>query len=243
MSQIYDVLKRDAAIVFVGGFDSQKYTPEWLHHFDIINEQDFENSELKVLSIHECFTKLEWCSIHVLPASKEESKLVITLTDAGSFQLFVDLVHSIIELNDVSVFTALGINFSHQITHESTTEWNDWGHRLLPPSEWTKAFTDDESKHSGMRAISMSIDSLLEPIEIVEDRKMVLTIQIVPVLQPIKVEKKGDNITDISLNYHFPINKKNGPLIAHETIDKYLEILNQEVDDRVDNLVVGDKDE
>lgn len=243
MSQAYKILNRDISIVLIGGFNTLKYTPDWLFKLNLINKADFDNAKLEIISTHECLTILDWCSIHVGAASQKDFRFSLTLTDHGSYQLFLDLLHSIFELEDVTVMTALGINFSYKIKHSLTDEWNEWGYRLAPPQNWREAFCkEDQDNHIGMRGLSMSIDSLLEPIEEVEGKKTSLHLQVVPELQS-KDEKNGNNYTRIALNYHFPLNPENGSVMAIETIQKYLNDLENEVDDRVHKLVVGVDDE
>lgn len=239
MPKIYDFIKKTVSVVLVGGFNSLMHTPDWLLHFNLINADDHKNSKVEVLSTNQIITILPWCNIQVAPASQEEYKLVITLTDEVSFSIFSDLVYSLIELNDTTVFSALGINFSRQIQHESTEIWHAWGHRLAPTKVWEKAFSDnDEMKHCGMRGISMRIDSILEPTEEIKDENTILNIQITPILQSLK-DTNGENITDINLNYHFPINREHGAVMVQETLGKYLEELNQEVEGRIDTLITG----
>lgn len=244
MSSKFDLVDKQLSLVIVGGFHALNFTNDWLKFHNLMHEEDFQASETKFHNSLHIETKLPWSNIQVMPHDRERNRITLTLTDPAMLSQFIDLTNSICEMFSTTIVTALGINFSFVTKHTDQDTWDEFGHRILPPSTFSKAFNPEGIEcRTGMNSSSVKFERMLDLVVEVEDDDDDRFSELNVTVKPIYYDANGERLyfsTEVGLNYHFPIPLDSGMEAVHLTLQAYLVRLNESVDEQLMNFVRGE---
>ncbi len=244
MSEIYSVRTKSQSVVLIGGFSPSNFLLERLLKYNIVSESTADESELQFFHPEGRLSlMLPFAIMHVVRVDESEAKLSIQSTDDGANQLFRDFVVSLMNLFDSTTVTGMGLNFVSEIQHLNDKQWHSFGNNILPKNKWTKIFNPDASdSHCGLTHASIRFESLLESVEKLEDDLITeLNIAVRPVLSDVNNDRQT-RVSEIRINYHFPINIKSGMLMALKTFEHYYDDLSDNFDTHIESIVTENTD-
>lgn len=244
MSDIYSVRTKSQSVVLIGGFSPSNFTLERLLKYEIISESVADESELQFFHVEGRLSlKLPFALMHVVRVDESDYKLSIQSTDDGTNQIFKDFVVSLMNLFDTTALTGMGLNFFVEIQHLNDKQWHSFGHNILPKEKWAKIFNPEKKdSHCGLTHASLRFESLLESVEKLEDDyNTELNVAIRPVLSDINGDKQS-RVSEIRLNYHFPINEKSGMYMALKTFEQYYDDLSESFVSHIKSIVMENTD-
>jgi len=178
-----------ASVVLIGGFNPTIFTPDWFLKYDVLSQEDFDQTKIKVIHPEIADFQNQWLKVQVVGnrfLAETQEKPFIRIHDFVLMTFRQHLFHTPLQ--------QLGINRTVHFNAGSEANRDKIGCALAPREPWGKWGSKINSgkglKHGGMRNLIMEIRDL-------DDRSEGV---IKVIIQP---SSEVDNGVRVDINDHF----------------------------------------
>ena len=127
------VLIKSLDIIILGNFNPSIFQPYWFSLKKLIREEESEKAVINIIHSSLVQFDLDWCSFTIT-----EDRFQASTTDEVNFDLVKDLVVSTFNILCETPLTALGVNYTYNISLENEKNYIKFGEWLSNLTFWQK---------------------------------------------------------------------------------------------------------